>query len=364
MTEDSLKCMACGCLYHYQCLGMTKAQFKSNQHINLKRSWRCPSCANITRRKGDNTPVGKSQVTPVQLNDTIMSCDESSFVDTDVLSRIEDGRDRSAVDSRTSASVSNQVTITYAQFGELLDQKLKHIKDSLTHELKAAVRSEINCAMEKYKAEINHSIEFLADDQRDLKVAIDAAHAQIKLIEVEKSNLQTSFQNLERRLSVIERTSRSKNLELHSVPEKRSENLLALLKNLGERLKVNIPDTSGARRISKFNNSNDRPRNILVSLPSERHRDIIIAAYKKYNKTNAGSPLNSSDLGVPGEPFRVYVVEHLAPECKELYAAARKAAKEQHYRFIWVKYGRIYVRKEENSAPIHIKDRESLSNLR
>lgn len=363
-TDCSMRCVACGGSYHYQCLGMTKTQFVSNQHTSLKRSWRCPSCTNITRRRDDNTPVRKSPAITALLNDTCMSCDESSLQGSDASYHNESvAQQQSATQPGTSASHADLATITYAQFGELLDQKLMSVKESLTHELKATIRSEINCAIKKYESEFNHSIEFLSGEQKDFKVAMDAAQTKIKSIEAEKADLQTSLQKLERRLSTIERTSRSHNLEIHSVPEKNSEDLYAILKNLGDHLKIDIPYASAARRISKFNKSNDRPRNILVTLPSERLRDSIIAAFKKYNRFNSGSPLNSSHLGVPGEPFRVFVVEHLSPECKELYAEARKFAKDNQYRFTWVKYGRIYIRKDEGSSPILVKSKDSLSNL-
>ncbi|KAL0832318.1 hypothetical protein ABMA28_001754 [Loxostege sticticalis] len=342
--SDSLKCVACGNLYHYQCVGMSKAQFISNQHISLKRSWRCPSCTNVTRRNNkDNTPVRKSFAAQPDLNDTTMSCDDASQF-TDEPTHKEDVMQIPALS--TSAVITNQASITYAQFADLLDEKLKHIKDNLTSEMKATIRSEINRVMETFTSEINHT------------------QTQIKCIEAEKSTLQAGLRSLDRRLAAIERSSRSCNLELHSIPEKKSENLLLILKNLGDKLKVSIPDTFTARRISKFDKTNSRPRNILVTLPSERHRDDVITAFKKYNRLNASNPLNSSDLGVSGEPFRVYVVEHLSAECKELYAEARKFAKERHYKFVWVKYGRILMRKDENSVPIHIKDRESLPKLR
>ncbi|KAL0810238.1 hypothetical protein ABMA28_011019 [Loxostege sticticalis] len=292
-----------------------------------------------------------------------MSCDESSQ---DVSYGTEVDNDNllaSKAALKSTALTPDQATITYSQFGDLLDQKLLQIRDSLASELKATIRSEINGALEKYKAEINQTIEFLAEEQKDLKKEINAAQTQIKLMEKEKSVLQSGLLSLERRLASLERSSRSHNLEIHSIPEKKSEDLMAMIKNLGERIKVTIPETCTIRRISKFNKSSDRPRNILVTFPSEHHRDSVIAAFRKYNKVNVGSPLNSANLGVPGEPHRVYIVEHLSPECKELYFEVRKAAKERNFKFVWIKYGRIYVRKDESAAPIHVRDIKVLSNL-
>lgn len=134
------------------------------------------------------------------------------------------------------------------------------------------------------------------------------------------------------------------------VPEKKNENLLPILKNLCAKISAPVTESEvfAVRRVAKMNNESARPRNILVTLPSERHRDYVISAFQRYKKANRTNPLNSSDLGFPAENGQyIYVTEHLAPECKELHSAARKAAKERAYKFVWVKYGRVYMRKNE-----------------
>jgi hypothetical protein len=56
-------------------------------------------------------------------------------------------------------------------------------------------------------------------------------------------------------------------------------------------------------------------------------------------------------------------VEHLSPECKMLHAETRKVAKAKGFKFVWTRYGKIYVRKDENSDAIHIKDTNSLKKI-
>lgn len=80
-----------------------------------------------------------------------------------------------------------------------------------------------------------------------------------------------------------------------------------------------------------MNPSANHPRNILVTL---RHRDDIIAAFKNYNKTHKpdfsndniknDNFLNSMHLDIPSGKCKIYVVEHLSPETKELYAVTRR----------------------------------------
>ncbi|KAL4718780.1 hypothetical protein ACJJTC_014218 [Scirpophaga incertulas] len=48
-----------------------------------------------------------------------------------------------------------------------------------------------------------------------------------------------------------------------------------------------------------------------------------------------------------GESHHIYVAEHLDPETKQLFAAARKFKRDKNYAYCWVKYGKIYLRKND-----------------
>ena len=60
----------------------------------------------------------------------------------------------------------------------------------------------------------------------------------------------------------------------------------------------------------------------------------------------------------------VYVSEHLSPANKSLHAAARLKAKELNYKFTWIRNGRIFVRKDESSEFILIRNTESLKLIK
>ncbi|CAG9790308.1 unnamed protein product [Diatraea saccharalis] len=83
-----------------------------------------------------------------------------------------------------------------------------------------------------------------------------------------------------------------------------------------------------------------------------------------HNKAHSGRGLMSSDLGVnSGEPCKIYVTEHLSPEQKSLHAETRRVAKELKYKYVWVKFGQIYVRRNDSSSAVLIKNEDSLKKL-
>lgn len=68
-------------------------------------------------------------------------------------------------------------------------------------------------------------------------------------------------------------------------------------------------------------------------------------------------------MGIAGDKSPVYVCEHLSPANKALHAAARIRSRELGYKFVWVRNGHIFMRKDETSRFIHIKNKQTLVAL-
>lgn len=118
-------------------------------------------------------------------------------------------------------------------------------------------------------------------------------------------------------------------------------------------------------RIAKINRENNqRPRSIVVQFATPRDRDTFLAAAIKFNKSKPSPEnLNTSHLGYSGEK-PVYVLEHLSPSNKALHAAARLAARKSGYKHVWIRHGRIFVRKTDHSDYILIRDMNSLDKIK
>ncbi|XP_053619960.1 uncharacterized protein LOC128680688 [Plodia interpunctella] len=228
------------------------------------------------------------------------------------------------------------------------------------------IKKEVVAAIDQVRLEFTQTTDFLQNGQKELKSDIESTDAKVKSLEKQNTDLKKDLNALQRRLESIEKVSRSLNVEIQGVPEKRNENVMTLVKNLYNAVSLPTTDTeiSTCRRVAKLpTTASSRPRNILLSLPSMRHRDTLLSAVKRYNKSNPGNTLSSVHLGIQGDKCPVYVSEHLSPECKELFALSRVAARGK-YRYVWVKYGNIYVRKDENSPAIHIKNKDCLSKIK
>jgi hypothetical protein len=138
----------------------------------------------------------------------------------------------------------------------------------------------------------------------------------IKQLEQDKAGLQSDIARLTSKLAGIEKISRSCNIELQAVLERKNENVLSVFRKLCDTVKAPVEDghISACRRVAKVNTSSTRPRNIVVTLSTPRIRDLVLSAAHRFNKTHRDSGLLSSDLDISGETCRIYVTEHLSPE--------------------------------------------------
>ncbi|KAL4719899.1 hypothetical protein ACJJTC_015967 [Scirpophaga incertulas] len=283
--DEVLRCTQCMKQYHFVCLNLTPAYYKANLG-ELRRSWMCPLCINITRRKGNNcnTPIRQQQA---NMDDSNMSCEDFTTIDTSA--QVDRPAKNTVVNIPTaSGSVTSSASITLDQFSRLLDSKLDTKLDSFQKVLTETIRKEVSDQIARLKSEFTTTTDFLAEEQKDIRTELGMATDRIRKLEDEKMQLQTSLSQINKTVQILDKSSRNCNIEIQSVPEKRSENLLQALKKLCEVINCTISesDIKSIRRVAKLNPSSDRPRNIIVSLHSELHRDTIISAnFKCRNKS-------------------------------------------------------------------------------
>ncbi|KAJ2951832.1 hypothetical protein O0L34_g13995 [Tuta absoluta] len=258
-------------------------------------------------------------------------------------------------------------SITYDRFQILLQNSLDQQFQRMKIYFNQQIDAKITVAIQGLEDNFTKATDFLEDNQKEIKTNVSAATNRIKSLEVEKLALETSVIELNRRIETLEKTSRSRNIEIQAVPEKKSENVMFIIKKIYEVLNIPSPaeaETSSVRRVAKLKPDSDRPRNILLTLQSERQRDQLISAFRRYNKNNPKAELSSSSIGLPGPSQRIYLSEHLSSQCKELHYAARKFAKEHSFTYVWIKYGRVYLRKNDNEPAIHIKTKNDFDKLK
>lgn len=345
-----MQCPCCEQVFDIDCANLTNKEFKSLT-TEGKRNWRCPNCHIKQRRRGDNTntPIrhAPSSQSPIDI-----PSDDTNEQACNVTLRTK---------PQSHSYKGNAAFVTEERLRHILRQE---IADIVKISLRDIVKKELTNIAEQVNS-FQESLNFFNNYFEDVKKDLEDKTATIKSLQNENSNLQCSMNDLTQRLSALEQNMRENNLEINGVPERKSENLFSTISQLAKSIQHPLAndDVLNVTRVAKLNRDDARPRNIIVKMRSTQQRDALLASVANYNKKNPKNKLSSSHLGYDGPSTPVFVAEHLSPSNKSLHAAARIKAKEKAYKFVWVRGGRIYVRKDEYSKALWIRNTNHLSNI-
>lgn len=337
---EFMNCISCGKSYHLACInsGNAKASF-----TRLTTDWTCPKCS--IRPKGgnsDNTPLRCTKEN-VSMRASKRAALQSPKLD------VEGGLTRNDVREVVQDIFNDQMEKLFIRFD-------KHIKATVDAAL-VPVTEDIQ--------ELKQSLVQIHRQHEETAGNISQLSDTVKELQTENSVLRSYNQNLSERLNQLEQYARNANIEIQCVPERKNDDIVKIVSNIGKTIgcAVKSDEIMNCNRIAKLNPKGSRPRSIIVRFISPRLRDTFLAACIKFNRSNANEKLNSSHAGLAGEKTSIFVVEHLSPTNKALHAKARMAAKENGYKHIWVRNGRIYLRKTDTSDHKLVKNSECLLKL-
>lgn len=334
--EKSIKCSSCGKSYHYACMSLKEPPSK----LGTSKTWKCPTCLNSTPKvhKDDSTPIRNISMTR--------------------------GPKRQAVSPPSPPAIQNDRDETHSIIRDIIKEELNEMLTKFNTTITTAINKELE-PIKKEIEEIKESMFFMNEKFEDIKKEQQSSKESIKKLESENTELKVTVEELHTRINNLEQQARSNNLEVQCVPENKNENVYNVITQLSRvvNCELNEKDILHCTRVAKTNVSSSRPRSIIVQLTSPRVRDQLLAATIKYNKSNPQDKLNCSHLGYAGSKSPVFVTEHLSPTNRALHAATRIKAKEKRYKYVWVRNGRIFVRKEDGSETILIKNNTGLNKI-
>lgn len=338
--KEYMVCATCKQVYDLLCANIPSKRFYLLDK-ERKNNWNCQECVSKQPKSDNtNTPV-RATLRPGASDD---ATDQTQW-ERNVTLRSK---------KQCSKSEGDDSYVTESSLRLIIKQEIRESITQLVTEQLANIVSQISGFQD--------SLSFFSKQYDALLQSVNERNEIINSLILKNDNLTSQVKILTDRMGQIEQSMRSSNVEINGIPEHRSENLIKTIQQLG--IIVNSPlqdnDILHVARVAKVNKESDRPRSVVVKLQSQRRRDELLAAVSRFNKTKRDDKLNSEHLGIGGHCVPVFVSEHLTPTNKHLHAAARKKAKETGSKFVWVRDGRIYVRKNEQSPAIYIKNEDSL----
>lgn len=335
-NEKSLQCDGCKKSFHYSCLA-----------LNLSReltSWTCPICTSMApkEKNNDNTPVRFNPNTTAR---------------TTKRQALQSPPDTSA------APVTESEVRTIVE--DVMEDKMETFLTKITLNMRMMLNAELKSLREEIK-DVRESVSFISHQYEEILREHKEDKQKIKELQESNNSMSSAMKDMSTRLNTLEQQTRASNLEIQCVPQKKNENLINIVTKLGKVInsEVKEEEISHCTRVMKSNSNNNRPKSIIVQFITPRLRDSFLAATINFNRSkSAAEKLNTLHLGFDGDKAPIYVTEHLSLANKALHAATRIKAKEKGYKHVWVRNGRIYVRKTDFTQYILIKDTDSLNKL-
>lgn len=249
-----------------------------------------------------------------------------------------------------------QITTLRSDVSIIMDQlsSIKTVNENIIYE-HSQLKKEVN--------DITESLNFHIKSQEDLKTRVDtlSTHSkEVKGLQSEIMDLKQTVNDLQNEQNIQQQKERLLNLEISGIPEKRNENLLDYLVSIANIIGVNLSNEDIIRihRVQPRIQLPGKPKNIIAHMKSLHIKDTIISGIRK----NRG--LSTIDLGIPGESRQIYVNEHLSPVYKQLYKNTRDAVKSSNFKYVWIRNCKIYVRKDDTSPAILVKDVNDLRKIK
>lgn len=208
---------------------------------------------------------------------------------------------------------------------------------------------------------MKETVKFVSDKYDDLDKKTENIKTRTVILEnkVDLINRQTAkIQDLEYKMDSMEQSARQCNVEIFKLPEKRTENLLAIVHKIGDFIgcPVHPQDLVSAHRVPHADKNSKLPKNVIVKFASKLFKEnFLTSARKKRGMTTV-------DLDVPGatQSQIIYVNEHLTLKNKLLYKEARDAAKLNGFRHVWTQNGTVLVRATGTSPIFAVRSKEEV----
>ncbi|XP_047530430.1 uncharacterized protein LOC125066409 [Vanessa atalanta] len=330
---------------------------KSFTHMesDKKKQWKCQKCGNKPPKADNITPIKSSQssyednvcnnittrkINSKSINSEIATEDLSLMLSpssTDKLMPLL----RKEIQSAVAEAVQNAVSIYFSKEFDLIKNELTTLK------------------------ELKSTIEFISADYDKVKVDLKTCESRVIELSQDNKRLSDTIFDLSNRVALLEQHSRENNIEVNGVPENKTENLVSIVKQLASTVSAPLKDTDIVHcvRVKKMDETSNKPRSIIVKLTSTRARDEVLAAVSKFNKSNKENKLHSGHLGFGTKKTPIYVSEHLSPHSKYLYARTRQTAREKGIAYVWIRNGRIFIRKNDTSPAKQIRHIETLGKI-
>lgn len=215
-------------------------------------------------------------------------------------------------------------------------------------------------SLQQTTSNIEQNISLLTTQNQEFQKKIERLETQAKK---DREYITT----LEDKIEEQQRTARKASIELKNVPRKPSENrsdLLNMITCLSKTINMDLSvrDIKDIYRIKVRNDKESNPP-IIVELGSTILRTDLLKKTKEFNVRNK-CKLQAKHLGfTTSEDAPVFISEQLTAKAARLFFLSRDLVRSNKYKYCWTAFGKVLVRKDDQSKIIWIQHEAQVNQL-
>ncbi|XP_046687387.1 uncharacterized protein LOC124373022 [Homalodisca vitripennis] len=156
----------------------------------------------------------------------------------------------------------------------------------------------------------------------------------------------------------IEESSKDNVVEISGVPHKEKDDILNIIGKISDAIGFLFKEDSVDNCYRYKSIDGSRPGIIVVRFVRKLDKEAFM------NKRRVKKNLNSRDIGfMDGDASVIYFNESLTQEKRKLLNMARAIKREKQYTYLWVRNGRIFMRKNQGDRFVTIDSIEDVNKL-
>ncbi|XP_068680366.1 uncharacterized protein [Montipora foliosa] len=185
----------------------------------------------------------------------------------------------------------------------------------------------------------------------------------MSLIEKSVKHLSSQVHKISSSLDQVLEYSYSYNIKLVGVPELKqregADETLQLCMRIFSSIGAEIHSYDLAHRVPFRNASDGRPKPIICKFTRRIARDRVMASRREVTRINPADIRLRENSSLD----RAAIYDHLSPRLQSLLSDAKKIKERYRFSFCWAENSTIWLRKNESSRPVTIKNSSDLSTL-
>lgn len=223
-----------------------------------------------------------------------------------------------------------------------------------------------------HKAENGNNKKFRKDIRKEMKKlsrGVDHLNHRVTNIEHTQEESNNEITVLKRAVQNLQQSALSLDIVIKGMPEIEQNNndLQVLLQTLFTKMDCaeHLNDVTDVRRIGKppaaAASTSTSARPIVIKMRNVDCKQTILKLKRKKNISCADIVVNNNAIGTAKQI--IYMDERLTPELSTLYYEARKLKQKGAYKYVWVRNGNIFLRKNDSDKAVKINDVAQISQL-